>query len=228
MTPIITFTITPRELEQLTGQEIADRTIGGIIGGIYRPAAQKSLRGQFTCATIELLVAALVFVLSLPLGLPLLRQSNVGGIRVFWIAFGVTIGVMLGRQIYRQWQLKRLRRLLPLLDAVDQFNAVIQTLGIVASFGSGPHPAQSIADQQVIATALELTRENLVAALVTERLLRENQSLLDRQTVFLSHFASNLTILETLEVNQQAQEYQQVIHEALMINATVQHEMTQL
>ncbi len=228
MHPITAFTISPRELEQLTGKDIADATIGGIIAGIYRPSARKTYRGQIACGMTELLVSGLVFILSLPLGLSLLRQSNAGGMRVFWVALGVTIGVMLARQIYMRWQLKRCRRLLPLLDAVDQFNAVVQTLVIMEGFGNGQNLAQSPTDQRSITTALELTRENLVAALVTERLLRENQSLLDRQTAFLNHFATNFTTLQTLEVQQQAQAYQEVIHEALMINATVQQEMTKL
>jgi hypothetical protein len=226
MSIITTFLITPRELEQLTGKDVSDQTIGGVIGGIYRPSARKSIRGQLACGAIELLVAGLVFVLSLPLGLPLLRHSNAGGIRVFLVALGVTAGVMLGRQIYMRSQRQRLRRLLPLLDAVDQFNAMVQTLTIVAGFGS--NPTRSETDQRSLSTALELTRENLVAALVTERLLRENQFLLDQQAALLDHLAINLTALNTLEITQQAEAYQQAMHEALMINAAIQREMAKL
>jgi hypothetical protein len=226
MNPITTFPITPRELEQLTGKDVSDQTIGGIIGGIYRPSARKTIQGQLACGAIELLVAGLVFVLSLPLGLPLLRHSNAGGIRVFLVALGVMTGVMLGRQLYMRFQHQRLRRLLPLLDAVDQFNAMLQTLTIVEGFGATPTCSET--DQQSLSTALELTRENLVAALVTERLLRENQFLLDRQAALLGHLATNLTILNTLEITQQAQEYQQAMHQAVMINAAVQREIAKL
>jgi hypothetical protein len=220
--------ITPRELEKITGKDVSDGFVGGVWGGVYRPSSLRTLAGRLALGAIELVTAGLLFVLSLPIGLSLLRTSSAGGLRVLIISAVIALVGLVVWNLYMRLQLKPLKRLLALLDEVDRFNEMIATLKVLGQVGSA---AQTPA-QPSLWTALELTRENLVAALVTERLLRENQRLLDRQAAFLSHLESNLVTLKTLEMNQQAQEYQQTLSEAfseaLLINLTVQREMAQL
>jgi hypothetical protein len=218
-----TLPITPRELEKITGKDISDGFIGGVLGGVYRPSALRQISGRLVLVAIELVVAGLLFVFSLPIGLSLLRRSNAGGIRVLIISAVMTIVGVIVWNIYMRMQLRRLKRLMILLDEVDHFNEIIATLMVLGQMGE-----DTIANQQSLLTALELTRENLVTALVTERLLRENQRLFDRQATFLSHLETNLVTLKTLEMNQQAQGYRRVLHEALTINLTVQREMEQV
>jgi hypothetical protein len=217
-----TLSISPRSVEKLTGKEVSDRFIGSIFGGVYRPIALQRWSGRFSLLTIELIVAGLVFVFSLPIGLSLIRVSNAGGSRVLMIAGAMTIGVMIAWNIYMRIQLKSLKRLLLLLDEVDRFNQMIATLVIFEQLGQN-----STHDRQSLHTALELTRENLSMALATEKLLRENHRLLDRQAN-LGHLDSNLITLKNLEMQQQAQDYQQIVHEALRISLAVQEEMSQI
>jgi hypothetical protein len=214
--------ITPRELEKITGKEVSDGFVGGVLGGVCRPSSLRSLSGRLALMTIELIVAGLIFVFSLPIGLSLLRESNTGGSRVLIISTIVTIGVMIAWNIYMRIQLKSLKRLLLLLDEVDRFNQMIATLVIFEQLGQN-----STHDRQSLHTALELTRENLSMALATEKLLRENHRLLDRQAN-LGHLDSNLITLKNLEMQQQAQDYQQIVHEALRISLAVQEEMSQI
>jgi hypothetical protein len=215
-----TLSISPRTVEKLTGKEVSDSFIGGIFGGVYRPIALKCWSGKFTLMAIELIVAGLVFVFSLPIGLFLIRASNADGSRVLVIAGAMTIGVMIAWNIYMRIQLKPLKRLLLLLDEVDRFNQMIETLTIFEQLGKN-----SAHDQRSLFSALELTRDNLNTAMATEKLWRENHRLLDQQTNFLAHLESNVVVLKNLEMQQQAQDYQQVIHEALTINLAVQREM---
>jgi hypothetical protein len=212
--------ISPRTVEKLTGKEVSDSFIGGIFGGVYRPIALQRWSGKIILITIELIVAGLVFVFSLPIGLSLIRVSNAGGSRVLLIAGAMTIGVMIAWNIYMRIQLKPLKRLLLLLDEVDRFNQMIQTLMIFEQLSQN-----STHDRQSLFDALELTRENLNTAMATEKLWRENHRLLDQQANFLAHLESNVVVLKNLEMQQQAQDYQQVIHEALTINLAVQREM---
>jgi hypothetical protein len=214
--------ITPRELEKITGKEVSDGFVGGVLGGVCRPSSLRSLSGRLALMAIELIVAGLIFVFSLPIGLSLLRESNTGGSRVLIISTIVTIGVMIAWNIYMRIQLKSLKRLLLLLDEVDRFNQMIATLVIFEQLGQN-----STHDRQSLHTALELTRENLSMALATEKLLRENHRLLDRQAN-LGHLDSNLITLKNLEMQQQAQDYQQIVHEALRISLAVQEEMSQI
>jgi hypothetical protein len=220
--------ITPRELEIITGKDVSDGFVGGVWGGVYRPSALRRLSGRLALMAIELVTAGLVFVFSLPIGLALIRTSSAGGSRVLIISAVMMALVMVAWNLYMRFQGHRLKRLLVLIDEVDHYNEMIAALSLFSKFGEDAKADQ----RQSLGTALELTRENLVAALVTERLLRENQRLLDRQAAFLSHLETNLVMLKTLEMdqrmNQQAQEYRRVLDEALVINLTVQREMEQL
>jgi hypothetical protein len=214
--------ITPRELEKVTGKDVSDGFVGGFLGG--GPSSLQTWWGRLALVAIELVTAGLLFVFSLPIGLSLLRTNSAGGLRVLIISAVVALVGLVVWNIYMRVQLRQLKRLLALLDEVDRFNEMIATLKILGQVGEAAPPSAGPS----LWTALELTRENLVAALVTERLLRENQRLLDRQAAFLSHLETNLVTLKTLEMNQQAQGYQQALNEALMINLTVQREMAQL
>jgi hypothetical protein len=218
-----TLEITPRELEKITGKDVSEGFVGGILGGVYRPSSIRKFSGRLGLVAIELIVAGLVFVFSLPIGLSLIRKSTAGGIRVFIIAFVLTTVVMAVWNLFMQSQLKTLKRLMSLLDEVDHFNRMIQTLTVLDQFGE-----DTIGERQSLFTALALTRENLVMAMTTEKLLRENQRLLDQQTSFLSHLETNLVTLKTIEMNQQAQEYRRVLNEALTINLAVQQQMSEL
>ncbi len=215
--------ITPRALEQITGMDVSAGFIGGVLGGVYRPSSLRRLSGRLALVAIELVMAGLLFVFSLPIGLSLLRRSNAGGIRVLMISGAITIVGIIAWNIYMRIQLRQLKRLLALLDEVDHFNQIIATLMVLGQLSEA-----AIADRQSLFMALELTRENLVRAMVTEKLLRENQRLLDQQAAFLSHLETNLVTLKTMEMHQQAQEYRRALNEALMINLTVQREMAQL
>jgi hypothetical protein len=215
--------ITPREVEQLTGQDVSETFVGGVVGGIYRPTSLQRRRGMLSLVLIECVVAGLMFIFSLPIGLTLLRRSNAGGFRVLIISTGITIVLMFLWNIYMRWQLQSFKRLLPLLDEVDRFNQMLQTLIVINQFNQG-----SIIDRQTLYTTLELTRETLTTAMATERILRENRRLLEQQHSFLSHLERNLTTLRSLELSQQAAEYQQIVQEAMTINLMVQQEMQQL
>jgi hypothetical protein len=215
--------ITPREVEQLTGKDVSETFVGGVVGGIYRPTSLQRRRGLLSLALIELIVAGLMFIFSLPIGLTLLRRNNSGSLRVLSISTVITIVLMIVWNVYMRSQLKRFKRLLPLLDGVDRFNQMIQTLTVINQF----HPS-SLLDRQTLYTTLDLTRETLTTAMSTERILRENRRLLEQQHSFLSHLESNLITLHNLELSQQAAEYQQIVQEALTINLSVQQEMQQL
>jgi hypothetical protein len=218
-----TLEITPRELEKITGKDVSEGFVGGILGGVYRPSSIRQFSGRLGLIAIELIVAGLVFVFSLPIGLSLIRKSTAGGLRVFIIALIITTIVMAIWNLFMQSQLKTLKRLMLLLDEVDHFNRMIQTLTLLDQFGE-----DAIGERQALFTALSLTRENLVMAMATEKLLRENQRLLDQQASFLSHLETNLVTLKTIEMDHQAQEYRRVLNEALTINLAVQQQMSEL
>ena len=84
---------------------------------------------------------------------------------------------------------------------------------------------RSISDRQKVIEALTLTKEDLVRAIMAERILRENKSFLLGNPELLS---TNLRTLQTIQINDQASEYGRLLNEALQIAASVQEEMGKL
>jgi hypothetical protein len=83
----------------------------------------------------------------------------------------------------------------------------------------------SIHDRDKVTAALQLIREDLVRALKTERILRDNKKLLaNNQELFVNNLAS----LQALQVSSQAGEYAQLLNQSLQIAIDVQAEIRKL
>jgi hypothetical protein len=108
--------------------------------------------------------------------------------------------IKLGISIILWVNFKSVRRL---VKEVDRYNAVIK--------------AVNINDQ--------LEEADLVRALKTERILRENKKFIAKNPQL---FTTNLTALTALQVSDQASEYGRVLDQALQIAVGVQEEMRKL
>jgi len=73
--------------------------------------------------------------------------------------------------------------------------------------------------------ALKLTRKDLVRALRTEKILRENKHFILGNSEL---FANNLAALASMEVTQEAAEHSKLLNEALEIALDVQYQMKKL
>ena len=82
-----------------------------------------------------------------------------------------------------------------------------------------------IKERESVLAALNLTKADLVRALKTERILRENKSFILSNTEL---FVNNLATLTAMQVNEQATEHGRLLNEALQIALDVQHEMKRL
>lgn len=90
------------------------------------------------------------------------------------------------------------------------------------------HSKIDLNNREEVLAALRLTRESLVCALITEKILRKHQRFIARrQEMFLS-IERNLTALQALQLNNTANEYGQLLNQALQIGASVHQEMRQL
>jgi len=218
--------ISEREVETLTGFEVSPIFVGGALTGIYRPSVLRKPGHRFYILLTELIVAALLFMVAIPIGLFFTRGQG-GGIQtgaaiarfllLTTLLAAVGLGLRYGSMRIRQ---KQLKRLLSLLDKVEQFNDMIRAIALSQQLSSAaPTELPNLHE------ALELTRSNLVYGLTIERILRENQGLLTRQHDLLTSIEANLITLRSLELEQQAITYQQLIEEALEIGLSVQQEL---
>ncbi|WP_427159496.1 hypothetical protein ACQFX9_26265 [Aliinostoc sp. HNIBRCY26] len=141
-------------------------------------------------------------------------------------------GVITQCSLYYWWQ-KRLKNLKGsmthslqiLLNDVDRYNAVIKAIDINDQIEDAGNPEVNIKERAKVIAALKLTRDDLVRALKTERILRENKNFILSNTEL---FVNNLATLAAMQVTEQATEHGKLLNEALQIALDVQQEMKSL
>ncbi len=226
-------TIAAKELEQLTGFEVNELFIGGLLGGAYRPGLFKNSKRLFSFCLTQLFVSALTIIFTLPLGLVMIRSdaksiNDVSTISQFLqTTLGISFIIVVGWNLSTGLKSKTLKPLARLLDEVDKYNEVVQAVNVVDRLEAIGIPSQTMKQQQAIA-ALSIARNSLVCGLMTEKILRQNHSLLARRADLLYNIEANLVSLRTLEVNNQASDYIELLNEALNIGMSVQQEVQQL
>jgi hypothetical protein len=112
-----------------------------------------------------------------------------------------------------------------LLKDVERYNAVIRAIDINDQIEAAGNPEVAIQERERVIDALKLTRTDLVRALKTEKILRENKNFIISNTDL---FANNLPTLTAMQVNERASEHGRLLNEALQIALDVQLEMKNL
>lgn len=215
------------EVEQLTGLEVNGLYVGDVISGCFRRSkGHPTLRAHQALSQLAALV--IVFVLSLPLGFTGMggKSPQTGDLLRFVFWPGIASVFLLGLwQLNLRRQGDRLGRLLQLLDEVDRYNQVITAVELLGNLRS-LNPTESAPDPE-LGQGLDLTRQTLVVALQTDRLLRQaqHQSKPLLLQPGLTQIEENLLQLRSIEVQHQGQEAAQLIGQALAIGLRVRSEL---
>ncbi|MBW4644273.1 MAG: hypothetical protein KME23_15025 [Goleter apudmare HA4340-LM2] len=135
----------------------------------------------------------------------------------------VPIAVFIGRSLWRRQTCPH--ALTILLDEVDQYHQVVQAIDVHDQLATSGNIESSINDREQVIAALQLIREDLVRALKTERILRDNKKLLANNQEL---FVNNLANLQTLQLSSQAGEYAQLLNQSLQIALDVQAQIRKL
>ena len=117
------------------------------------------------------------------------------------------------------------RHFVSLLEDVDRYNKTIKSIDITDQLEAAGNPGVQLKDRARVIEALKLTREDLIRALKTERILRENQRFI---RINPDLFATNINALAALQVDEKASEYGRILNEAFEIGMSIQDEMKQL
>ncbi len=112
-----------------------------------------------------------------------------------------------------------------LLNEVNRYHSVIKAIDINDQIEEAGNPEVSIQSRDKVMEALELTRTDLIRALKTEKILRENQNFILGNTEL---FVNNLATLTAMQVTEKATEHGRILNEALQIALDVQQEMRHL
>lgn len=125
-------------------------------------------------------------------------------------------------RFFKQHQTNSLRIL---LNDVERYNSVIKAIDINDQIEDAGNLGVSIQEREKVLAALELTRNDLIRALKTERILRENKSFIITNSDL---FANNLAALASMQITEEATEHGKLLNEALQISLDVQQEMKKL
>jgi len=159
---------------------------------------------------------------------PLVKRSSWLSLIIFVLWTGGSIQILL----YLLWkgQSKFLKQnmtnsLRILLNDVERYNSVIKAIDINDQIEDVGNLGVSIQSREKVLLALELTRNDLIRALKTERILRENKSFIITNSDL---FTNNLAALASMQVTEEATEHGRLLNEALQISLDVQQEMKNL
>ena len=112
-----------------------------------------------------------------------------------------------------------------LLDEVEKYHQVVQAIDIHDQLTNSGNSQSSISDREQVISALQLIREDLLRALKSEQILRDNKKLLANNQDLV---VNNLANLQTLPVSSQASEYAQLLNQSLQIALDVQAELVKI
>ncbi len=153
----------------------------------------------------SLIVATLLLLLTLiTLGLPLIV-----------IGLGLVFAIGIHRLLKRSYP-----HFINLLHGVEKHNQIIRDIDILDQLEAVGNPV-SLSDRASVIEALNLTRADLIRALKTERILRQNRDFNP------DRFAIDLSSLRALQISDRASQYSQLLNDALQIAVDVQQELTQ-
>jgi hypothetical protein len=214
---LIGLEITKGELRRLIGLDPDD---------VFRPSILQNREKRLGFLMNEMVVALALtpiivgFIYAFII-LPIIGSSIVLGVVLLLL---VPISVFAGRWLWRLWTCPK--TLTVLLDEVEKYHSVIKAIDIHDQLTTSGNESR-IDDREKVVAALQLIREDLVRALKTERILRDNKKLLANNQEL---FVNNVEMLHatSLQMSDRAGEYAQLLNQSLQIALDVQAEVRKL
>jgi hypothetical protein len=200
--------ITLGELKRLTGFEFRVKSKGAFVAS--RLDDEHSLPFLFVLFPVSGL-ALIVGNSTLSIG----RRDNNWFIiisSIIFIVASISIGIYLLQPIKKDSHL---------IDGVNQHNKIIRNLDVLDQLEYVGNPIK-LSEREKVLEALKINRQNLVRALETGRILRENPKFKPEQ------FNIDLSGLRALQATENATEYGRFLDEILQIGVNVQSEMIKL
>ncbi|MEN8445527.1 MAG: hypothetical protein ABG776_11005 [Cyanobacteria bacterium J06555_13] len=219
--------ITNRDLDELTGLDISDLSMGwGTRLSVFcRP------RLRLAWLINQGLVLSVALVLWLPVCLVVGRNLVGQATGVFMgVGLGGAISTTVAHGLYGIHKGAQLKVLSHLLDEVDRFNEMIKAMEILEELrqADGSSRRLSLDNPDAVKEALHLTRESLICGLMSDKIMRKHQRFIARRHELFASIETNLSSLQTLEASDMAGDYGQLLNEALQVGTSVHQELRNL
>ena len=154
--------------------------------------------------------------------LPIIGSSS--SLLIFLLII-VPIAVVAWRWLWRRLTFPK--TLKTLLNEVDKYHEIIKSLDINDELAISGKTEISTYDREKVVSAVQLVREDLVQALKTERILRDNKKLLaNSQDLFVNNVEKLHAM--SLQISSEVGEYAQLLNQSLQIALDVQAEVRKL
>lgn len=208
--------ISKGELKHLSGMDIEDLT---------RPASLKNTPALFNFLFQEILTGIALTPIVVGFLYIFIIGPTMGASVPVAIACLIIVPILI--VLIRWFWLKHNtpQTLIALLDEIDQYHAVIKAIDISDHIEAAGSLETCLSDRHTVIEALKLTRSDLVRALKTERVLRDNKDFIAKNPELL---VNNLTAISALRISNQASEYNLFLNQALEIGLSIQSEMRKL
>jgi len=145
---------------------------------------------------------------------------------LFWFALHLAaIAGLIFEDAWKIWCSSQNKHLINLFDDVDRYNGIIKAIEINDKIEDAGNAEVKVGDRPKVIQALQLIRNDLVRALKTERILRENKKFVATNSEL---FANNLRTLNSLQISDRTSEQGRLLNEALQLAIGVQAEMKKL
>lgn len=221
--------VTPRELEAIAGVDVND--MGFSLA--FRRSFLQNVNQLLSFAIAQLFILGLFFILLTPIGILMVRNFGLSGEEMattfyFLLFSGGIAGVAsLSLNLYLWKRSQKFQTFLTLVDEIQKYNEVVRSLDILDKIEAAGAEIQ-LSDRQEVIEALHITRESLLGSLRTDRILRENQDLIDRRYELFAKIENNLATLNHLQISDEATEYGRLLNQALKIGVSVDREIRRL
>jgi hypothetical protein len=111
---------------------------------------------------------------------------------------------------------------------VQKYNQAIKAVDIIDKFVEAGNLNISLMNREETLRALTVTRESLICAVKTEKIIRENQGLMEKQAELFLNLENNFSTLMNYQLTDQVHEYSRLLNQALEIGTNVHKEMLKL
>jgi hypothetical protein len=220
--------LSSQELDHLTGLDISPFSMGWA----YRVSVLQQPKQLLIWLVNQLLTFGVALIFCVPLTLLLGRwilgiEQTAAALKLLPLGIGVAFVLTLvwvGFLLYRGQRLKTLGHL---LDEIDHYNEMLSALEILAEIKTANPQFLPLDHHTGVIEALHVARESLICGLMSERILRKHQRFIARRYDLFVSIERNLTTLQALQVATQANEYGQLLQEALQVGSRVHAELRQ-
>lgn len=108
-----------------------------------------------------------------------------------------------------------------LILEADKFNNTANNVVVLDKLKAVGNPVQ-FSDREKVIDALQLTREDIIRAIKTERILRENPNFRPEQ------FSNNIAALKAMQIRDKANNYGKYFDETMQVAISIQNELKSL